>query len=152
MITRAEWCSATRVTLLYLHERVNVWIRFGTPQHEIRCNRSRRVVAFAPNAVFCRIHWEANRYGTTLWRLAVMQAGADREPLQSVVGVQPGAHLLLEVHGGDKVQQVLRLIDGIEALGIAADTVAPSYWRVVHHRLLARQPVPRYTPARHADW
>jgi uncharacterized protein DUF2840 len=152
MIASAELRCVTRVTLLFLHERVNVWIRFGTPQHEILCNRSRRIVTFAPNAIFCRVHWEANRYGTTLCRLAMMQAGFDRSPLQGVVGVQPGAHLLLEVDGGDKVQQVLRLIDGIEALGIAAQAVAPTYWRVLHHRLLARQPLPRYTAARHAAW
>lgn len=140
------------MTLLFLHDRVNVWLRFGTPLHEVHCNRSRRVVAFAPGAVFCRVHWEGNRYGTTLWRLAVLQAGAGDAPLQRLVGVEPGADVLLAVSGGESVQRVLHLIDGIEARGIAAAAVAPTYWRVVHHRLQARQPLPRYTAARHAAW
>jgi hypothetical protein len=152
MITHAQWRHSTRVTLLFLHQRVNVWLRFGVPQHEIRCNRSRRIMSFAPGAIFCRVHWEANAYGTTLWRLVVMQAGDGTAPMQRVVGVQPGAHLLLETAGHRHVQQVLQLIDDIEAGGIVAPAVAPTYWRVVHNRLLTRQPVPRYTAARHAAW
>jgi hypothetical protein len=135
-----------------LHERVNVWLRFGTPQLELDRNRSRRLVVFAPDAIFCRVHWEANTSGTTLWRLAVMQAGDGQAPLQRVLGVQPGAHLLLEANGQRAVQRILHVIDGIEAQGIAPDTVAPHYWRVLHNRLLGRQQLPRYTLARHATW
>jgi hypothetical protein len=144
--------DSTSVTLLFLHERVNVWLRFGTPQQEIDRNRSRRLVLFAPNAIFCRVHWEANTFGTTWWRIAVMQAGDGQTPLQRVLGVQPGAHLLLDVGGQRAVDQVLHIIDGIEALGIAPDTVSPHYWRVLHNRLHGRQPLPKYTLARHAAW
>jgi hypothetical protein len=144
--------DSTSVTLLFLHDRVNVWLRFGEPQQELVRNRSRRLVLFAPGALFCRVHWEANAYGTTLWRLAVMQAGDGQAPLQRVLGVQPGAHLLLEADGQRAVQQVLHVIDGIEAQGIAPITVAPHYWRVLHNRLQGRQTLPRYTLARHAAW
>lgn len=152
MRARSGERDGTRVTLLFLHQRVNVRLRFGIPQSEIVCNRSRRIAIFAPNTVFCRVHWESNAYGTTLWRLAILQAGDGTVPLQQIIGVQPGAQLLLEVDGGTRVHKVLHLIDGIETIGIAPQTVAPSYWRVVHNRLLARLPVPRYTHARHAAW
>jgi len=152
MTASEQWRSATQVTLLFLHERVNVWLRFGAPQQEVYCNRSRRIVTFAPPAVFCRVHWEANAFGTTLWRISVMQVGDAREPLQWVLGVHPGAHVLLDAEGHRAVQQVLHVIDDIEAGGIAPETVAPSYWRVVHNRLTARQPLPPYTAARHAAW
>lgn len=144
--------DSTSVTLLFLHERVNVWLRFGAPQQEIDRNRSRRLVVFAPGAIFCRVHWESNAYGTTLWRLAVMQAGDGETPLQRVLGVHPGAHLLLEANGQRAVQRVLHLIDGIEAQGIPPIDVAPHYWRVLHNRLLGRQSLPLYTLARHAAW
>jgi hypothetical protein len=81
-----------------------------------------------------------------------MQAGDGQTPLQRVLGVQPGAHLLLEANGQRAVHQVLHAIDGIEAQGISPVTVAPHYWRVLHNRLLGRQPLPRYTLARHAAW
>lgn len=86
MTPAEQWRNATQVTLLFLHERVNVWLRFGSPQQEIYCNRSRRIATFAPPAIFCRVHWEANAYGTTLWRISVMQVGDHREPLQRVLG------------------------------------------------------------------
>lgn len=152
MTTLAQWRASTRVTLLFLQDRVNVWLRFGNPLHEVRCNRARRIVAFAPGALFARIHWEANAWGTTLWHLAVLQAGSSGDSLPTLPGVDPSAHVLLEVRTGYRVQQVLHLIDGIEARGIAGDTVAPSYWRVLHNRLSAGLPAPLYTEARHAAW
>lgn len=152
MISRSHRRNTTRVTLLFLHQRVNVRLRFGTPEEEIRCNRSRRIAVFAPDAVFCRVHWESNAHGTTLWRLAIFQAGDGLTSVQRIVGVEPGAHLLLEVDGAQRVQQMLHLIDGIEADGFAPHAVAPTYWRVVHNRVLTRQPIPRYTAARHAAW
>ncbi len=142
--------ALTRVTLLFLHTRVNVWMRFGEPVQETVCNRSRRILSFAPGSVFCRVHWEANAYGTTLWRLAVLQAGEAQQTLQRVVGVQPGALLLLEVSGANKVQRMLSLIDGIEALGIPPTSVSIAYWRTAHNRFAANLRIPPYTAARHA--
>lgn len=142
--------ALTRVTLVHFNTRVQVWLRFGNACAEMRFNRVRRVLAFAPGALFCRVHWEANAHGTTLWKLAIMQAGNAGDALQRVIGVQPGAHLLLEVSGHNNVQRVLHLIGEIETLDIAAVDVAPAYWLTVHNRIVTRLPIPPYTAARHA--
>ncbi|MFO0404850.1 MAG: DUF2840 domain-containing protein, partial [Labrys sp. (in: a-proteobacteria)] len=44
--------SLTRVELLWLEKRVERWIRFGRIAEEMILDRRRRVVAFAPDAVF----------------------------------------------------------------------------------------------------
>ena len=142
----------TRVALVFVPEKRNVWLRFGRPAHETIIDTQRRTAEFVPGAVFCRIRWEANAYGTVLWQLAVLQAAAPGEALQRIVGIVPGATLLLHVGTAAKVQAVLRLIDAIEATRIDPADVAPSYWRMVHNRLAARVEAPPYTPDRHAAY
>ncbi len=140
----------TRVVLAFVPERVNNRLRFGKPTHEFTMDRWRSSAHFLPDAVFCRVCWLANDYGTTVWHLSVLQAGRPGEPLQRMAGVLPGALRLLHVSGELKVQRVLRLIDGIEALDLAPTEVSPAYWQLLHGRLAAREPLPEYTLERHA--
>ena len=142
----------TRVALVFVPEKRNVWLRFGRPAHEWTIDRQRRVAEFSASAVFCCIRWEANAYGTVVWQLAVVQAAAPGETLQRIAGIVPGAKLLLHVRTAAKVQAVLRLIDAIEATRIDPADVAPTYWRMVHNRLAARVQVSPYTPDRHAAY
>ena len=142
----------TRVALVFVPERRNVWLRFGRPARERIIDRQRRVAEFSAGAVFCRVRWEANAYGTVVWEFAVVQAVAPREMLQRIAGIVPGAMLLLHVRTAAKVQAVLRLIDAIEATRIDPADVAPTYWRMVHNRLAARVEVSPYTPDRHAAY
>ena len=144
--------TLTRVALVFVPEKRNVWLRFGRPAHETIIDTQRRTAEFVPGAVFCRIRWEANAYGTTLWQLAVLQAAAPGEALQRIAGIVPGATLLLHVGAAAKVQVVLRLIDAVEATRVDPADVAPSYWRMVHNRLAARVDVSPYTPDRHAAY
>jgi hypothetical protein len=78
-----------------------------------------------PNAVFCRIRWQANDYGTVRWQLMVMQACTPLDAAQRIPGVQPGARLLLHAEGEQSVRAVLERIDAIEALGIAPLPLRP---------------------------
>ena len=142
----------TRVALVFVPEKRNVWLRFGRPAQETIIDQQRRTAVFKPGAVFCRIRWEANAYGTELWQLAVVQAAAQGETLQRIAGIVPGATLLLHVGTAGKVQAALRLIDAIEATRIDPADVAPTYWRMVHNRLAARVEVSPYTPDRHAAY
>ena len=144
--------SLTRVALLFVPEKRNVWLRFGRPAHETNIDSQRRVAEFSSGAVFCRIRWEANAYGTVVWQLAVVQAAAPGKTLQRIAGIVPGATLLLHVHTARNVQATLRLIDAIEATRIDPADVAPTYWRMVHNRLVARVEVSPYTPDRHAAY
>ena len=144
--------SLTRVVLVFVPEKRNVWLRFGRPAHERTIDRQQRVAEFSAGAVFCHIRWEANAYGTIVWQLAVTQAAARGQTLQRIAGIVPGAMLLLHVRAAAKVQAVLRLIDAIEATRIDPADVAPTYWRMVHNRLAARVEVSPYTPDRHAAY
>jgi hypothetical protein len=106
---------------------------------------------FLPNAVLCRIRWQANDYGTIRWQLMVMQAATPLDAAQRIPGVQPGARLLLHAEGDANVRAVLERIDGIEALGIAAATCRPrtgARWATGSRRAGAAQ----YTAERHAAW
>lgn len=142
----------TRVSLAYIDRRFNLYLRFGEPARTLQLDRWRRCAMFLPRAVFCRVRWQANDYGTTRWQLMVMQACTPLDAVQRIPGVQPGARLLLHVEGERKVRTVLERTDAIEALGIAAIDVSPAYWRTLGNRLAARLPLPEYSAERHAAW
>ena len=142
----------TRVALASLDQRFDLYLRFGDPARIIRFDRWRRCAVFTPNAVLCRIRWQANDYGTIRWQLMVMQACMPMDGAQRISGVQPGARLLLHAEGEQSVRAVLARIDAIEALGITPVGVSPAYWRTLANRLAAHLPLPEYTAERHAAW
>ena len=142
----------TRVALAYIEPRFKLYLRFGEPARIIRLDRWRRCAVFLPNAVLCRVRWQANDYGTVRWQLMMMQACTPLDAVQRIPGVQPGARLLLHAEGENQVRAVLERIDAIEALGIALVAVSPAYWRTLANRLAARLPLPEYNAERHAAW
>ena len=142
---RAGTVPLTRVSLAYVEQRINLYLRFGEPQRIVRLDRWRRVAVFLPGAVFCRIRWEANDYGTIRWQLMVMQACTPLDAVQRIPGVLPGARLLLHAEGEPACAPCWHSIDAIEALGIAPSDVSPAYWRTLGNRLAARLPLPDYT-------
>ena len=144
--------ALTRVSLGFIAQRMNLYLRFGTPTRIVQLGRWRRVAVFLPSTMFCRIRWEANDYGTTCWQLMVMQACTPLDVAQRIPGVQPGARLLLHAEGERSMRAVLERIDVIEAHGIAAGDVSPAYWHTLGNRLAAHLPLPDYTTARHAAW
>ncbi|MGF6975544.1 hypothetical protein QFZ94_003994 [Paraburkholderia sp. JPY465] len=149
---QAGVASLTRVSLAYIEQRIDVYLRFGEPARTVRLDRWRRVAVFLPRAMFCRIHWQANGYGTIRWQLMVMQACTPLDAMQRIPGVQPGARLLLHAEGEPAVRAVLVQLDTIEAQKIAPADVSPAYWRALGNRLAARLPLPTYTAERHAAW
>ena len=146
---RAGAASLTRVSLTHVDQRIDLYLRFGEPTRTIRLDRWRRVAMFSPGALFCRIRWHANDYGTTRWQLMVMQACTPLDAAQHIPGVLPGARLLLHAEGEPAVRAVLAQIDAIEALGIATINVSPAYWRTLGNWLTARLPLHGYTTERH---
>ncbi|TFL15093.1 DUF2840 domain-containing protein [Pusillimonas caeni] len=142
----------TRVSLIYLETRLTLYLRFGEPARTVKLDHWRRCAVFLPGAMFCRMLWQANDYGTTRWQLMVMQACTPLDAVQRIAGVRPGARLLLKAEGKQAVQAVLHRIDAIEALGIAPAATSPAYWRMLGNRLAARSPLPEYSSARHAAW
>ncbi|ULU23296.1 DUF2840 domain-containing protein [Dyella terrae] len=144
--------SLTRVSLAYVEQRIDLYLRFGEPARTVRLDRWRRVAVFLPGAMLCRIRWQANDYGTIRWQLMVMQTCTPLDAAQRIPGVLPGAQLLLHAEGEPAVRAALPQIDAIEALGIAPAAVSPAYWRTLANRLAARLPLPAYTAERHAAW
>ncbi len=142
----------TRVSLAFVAQRINLYLRFGHPVRELRLDRWRHCAMFLPAALFCRVRWESNDYGTTRWQLMVMQACTPLDAVQRIAGIRPGARLLLCAEGEQQVQSVLPQIDAIEALGVDPVTVSPAYWRTLGNRLAARLPLPSYTAERHAAY
>ena len=142
----------TRVSLAFVERRINLYLRFGHPVRELRLDRWRRYAVFLPAALFCRVRWESNDYGTTRWQLMVLQTCTPLDAVQRIAGIQPGARLLLHAEGEQQVQSVLPQIDAIETLGIDPVTVSPAYWRTLGNRLSARLPLSAYTVERHAAY
>tara|TARA_B100000378_G_scaffold276786_1_gene275499 strand:+ start:1350 stop:1865 length:516 start_codon:yes stop_codon:yes gene_type:complete len=142
----------TRVSLLYIERRINLYLRFGCPLRTYQIDRWRRCAVFPPTQLFCRIRWESNDYGTTRWQLMVLQTGRPGEGMQRVRGISPGARILLNVEGERQVRAILEQIDAIEAKGIAPTDVPPMYWRLLNNRLAAHLPLPDYDADRHAAW
>ncbi|NYT25578.1 DUF2840 domain-containing protein [Alcaligenaceae bacterium] len=142
----------TRVSLAYIETRLKLYLRFGEPARTVKLDHRRRCAVFLPGAMFCRMLWQANDYGTTRWQLMVMQACTPLDAVQRIAGVRPGARLLLKAEGKQAVQAVLHRIDAIKALGIAPAAVSPAYWRMLGNRLAARAALPEYSPDRHAAW
>lgn len=152
LVGRAGTAPLTRVSLAYIEQRIDIYLRFGEPARTIRLDRWRRVAMFLPGVVFCRIRWHANDYGTVRWQLMVMQSCTPLDAAQRIPGVQPGAYLLLHAEGEPAVRAVLSQLDAIEAQGIVATDVSPAYWRMLGNRLASRLPLPAYTTERHAAW
>ncbi|MDR9836757.1 DUF2840 domain-containing protein [Herbaspirillum huttiense] len=152
LVGRVGTARLTRVSLAYLEQRIDIYLRFGEPARIIRLDRWRRVAVFLPGAMFCRIRWQANDYGTVRWQLMVIQACTPLDAAQRIPGVLPGARLLLHAEGEPAVRAVLAQIDAIEVLDIAPTAVSPAYWRTLGNRLAARLPLPEYTAERHAAW
>jgi hypothetical protein len=152
LVGRTGTAPLTHVSLAYLEARIDIYLRFGEPERTIRLDRWRRVAMFLPGAVFCRIRWHANDYGTVRWQLMVMQACTPLDSAQRIPGVLPGARLLLHVEGEPAVRAVLAQLDAIEAQGIAPADVSPAYWCMLGNRLASRLPLPAYTTERHAAW
>lgn len=142
--------ALTRVSLIFVDQRMNVYLRFGRPQCVQRIDRLRSRVYFRPQAIFGRAWWEAKGYGTTRWELLVLQAGAPKQSIQRIVGIAPGATVLLHVRGPKTVPVALQLLGAIEARQIHCADVAPSYWRTVHNRLAGCTEAAVYTPEQHA--
>ena len=140
----------TQVELMHIEKRIENWIRFGHEAHEQVLDRRRRVFSFRPGSLFAFVRWAANDFGTITSRIDIVRAVAPGEAYQTLPFVRPGGDILLKIEGWPKVEQVLRHIEAVEALGIDACDVAPDHWRHVGNRIGAGHEPRAYTLERHA--
>jgi Protein of unknown function (DUF2840) len=142
----------TEVDIAWYEGRIEHWIRFGLEADERIIDRRRRVVCFAPGAVFAVVRWTSNDYGTAHSAIAILRAVGAGEPYSTEPLVRPGAEILLRLASWRRVQRVLQAIDIVEALGVQAHDAAPDHWRHIHNRLSAGQSPRPYTAERHRAW
>ena len=141
--------SLTHVELTHVEKRIENWIRFGREAGEQILDRRRRVLRFAPDSVFAFVRWASNDFGTIISRIDIVRAVEPGEAYQTLPFVRPGGEILLKIEGWPKVEDVLRHVDAIEAIGIDADAVSPEHWRHVHNRMAAAQHPRAYTLDQH---
>ena len=144
--------SLTQVKLTWIEERIEHWIRFGRDVEETILDRRRRVLSFAPDAVFAFVRWAANDFGTVVSRIDIVRAVSRGEPYQTLPFVRPGGEILLRISGWPKVERVLQAIDAVDALGIDPADAAPDHWRHIHNRLGAGDEPRPYTLDQHRAW
>lgn len=108
-----------------------------------------RCAYFAPETVLCRFtESTAGRGGRRC--LEVLRVIHPGERCSELVGVAPGAEILLRTSTTREVDRVLALLSDISSRGIRLEMVAPSYWRVVHNRLRAGVPPIPFSLASHS--
>lgn len=142
----------TQVELLWLEGQIERWIRFGRPAGERIVDRRNRVVEFAPGAIFALVRWRAGDYGTVESRIAILRATRPGEAFTTYPFVAPGAEILLNLSGWNRVQAVLGAIDVVEGLGVRAEDAAPDHWRHVAARVAVGLSPRLYDRARHRAW
>ena len=142
--------SFTRVEIAFYPEYLNHWLRFGEPDEQQDLDRRRSLALFKPGRVFGYVRWRANEYGTQDWRFTIVRTAAPSLLLSRIEGVTPGGEVLLLASGNAKVKRALLQIDALEAAAFEPADVSPAYYRHVHNRITAGQPVRAYTMAQHA--
>ncbi len=140
----------TRVEIAFYPEHLNNWLRFGAPDEQHDLDRRRSLALFKPGRIFGYVRWRANEYGTQDWRFTVVRTAAPSLLLSRIEGITPGGEVLLLVVGNTKVKRALLQIDTLETAGIEPAAVSPAYYRHVHNRITAGQPIRAYTEAQHA--
>lgn len=144
--------ALTQVELVHIEDQLQRWIRFGRHAAERIVDRRRRVLSFAPGAVFAFIRWRKGEHGTVESRLDILRAVGAGEAFTTVPFVTPGAESLLRVSGWPTVARALEAIDAVEALGVDPVDAAPEHWRHVHHCLASGLAPRPYAAPRHRAW
>src|SRR6266853_3116033 len=115
----------TTVELLWLEKRIENRVRFGRPVSEKIVDRNRRLLSFAPGSIFAFVRWTSNDFGTVLSRIDILRAAIPGQRYSTVPWITPGGESLLRLSGWPKVERVLQLIDGVEALRIDPAAAPP---------------------------
>jgi hypothetical protein len=132
----------TAILLGSLPGRVAASLRFGRPWKEVQHGQELRCAYFAPGALLCRVTEEVQQRRIHE-RVEVLRGPHPGERCSELVGVAPGAEILLRVTTPRDIDCVLLAMGEIECCNVRLELVSASYWRVLHNRLRAgMDPVP----------
>lgn len=142
--------SYTRVEIAFYPEHLNHWLRFGAPVEQHDLDRRRSLALFKPGQVFGYVRWQANEYGTQVWRSTIVKSAEPSLMSSRIQGVDPGGEVLLLATGNAKVKRALLQIDVLETAGFEPADVSPAYYRHVHNRVATARPIRDYCHAQHS--
>ena len=142
----------TRVHVVYGRDKFNYYTRFGAPRYRKEQTAAEKYEYYTPGEVLGYVRWQAGKYGTQRWRFLVLRTGDASTTVCTLPGVEPGAEVLADISGKDRVHRLFEAVDAIEALGIAPDTVAPWYWVQCNASLNSSLKPSAYTSGMHRAW
>lgn len=97
-------------------------------------NWQRKIAAFQPGSIFAYERWEANKYGTQLWSIQILQAACPGDEITRVHGINPGAKILGAQNGKANCNALLSLLDEFGTQGLIYQ-VQPEDWPRLNHQL-----------------
>ncbi|MBL4575605.1 MAG: DUF2840 domain-containing protein [Opitutaceae bacterium] len=139
----------TRVTLHFNAVDFNRYIRFGSPVFREEPTRRIAFEYFKAGQIFCYIQWESGDYGTKYWRLSILKTVYKNQKIYKIKGIDPGAEILLDVTGKERVKKAYGVIDAIDTLDIDPAQISPDYYLYAHQMLNTGLPVRPYSQQQH---
>ncbi|MGL1921629.1 MAG: DUF2840 domain-containing protein [Hyphomicrobiales bacterium] len=141
-----------RVHLHFDSKNLNYYIRFGECVFREEFTRREAYEYFPTGKIFCYIRWEKGQFGTKNWHVMVLRAGDECTLMHSIEGIEPGAEVLLDITGRERVYRFFRALDQIDRLKIDCAEVAPWYWIQSHARLYVALDPLVYSEKKHQAW
>ena len=91
--------TLTRVRIVFVENRTNVWLRFGRGAKERILSPHCRDIYFTPRSIFACVTWRGNVERTLDWRVEILRSLQEQEPASQLENVEPGAEILLRASG-----------------------------------------------------
>jgi len=136
--------TITIVKSSYLRNRCNHRLRFGSPVHILKPDKTTKFAAFHPGEIFGYIRWSRNQYGTDNWQIIIAKAGSGKR-LSVFPGIHPGADILFRARGVKASQSTLKWLDRIEKnAAVSLPEIPPSFWRKAENARIIRMGLPLY--------
>ena len=142
----------TRVHLHFDRKNLNYYIRFGACVFREDFTRREAYEYFPTGQIFCYIRWKKGQFGTKKWQIMVLRAGDENTLMYSIEGIEPGAEVLLDISGRERVYRFFRALDQIERLEIDCADVAPWYWIQANARSHSALDPLVYSEKKHQVW
>lgn len=129
----------TIVEELYIEGQRNYRLLFGKPLRTVTKQFeygkiTRKWHYFIPASVFALDLWDQNEYGTSQWKVFVLEAALPGEIVQRIPQVDPGAKILLDASGQKSARAALRELKEIEER-LDPTTLPPNYFLLTDFRL-----------------
>ena len=119
-------------------------LRFGDPDHRLRLDKGRNILAFAPGKLAGYIRWTRNDYGTDHWQFVVVKTGKEGR-ITPYPGIHPGAQILFRARGKTAVKTALIWIDQLEKkCPLYLEAIPANFWRRAENARLLRQKLPMF--------